>query len=527
MKHFRKLKILLSLFVLSVHADLPCAPRQYEETVVCVCNTTYCDTVTREIPDDGNYIVYTSSKSGKRFSKSYGFTQEQSYTSDNESFDLVLDVQPEKMYQTIEGFGGAVTDSAGINWKSLPPAAQQHLIDSYCSEDGLEYSMIRVPNTSSDFSTRPYAYNEYPINDTKLTNFTLAPEDVLYKVPMIHACMKAAKVDVEVVTASWAPPTWMVIKEQNSGFQYVNEDYYQAYADYQCKFAELYNQQGIKIWGLSAANEPLLPFLLEVKGTQIWTKNKMAKFLKNNLGPTIRNCSVQDIRIMAADDQRYTLVPFFESIVEDDEILKYIDGIAVHYYFDESTPPAILARISKNYPDKFILSTEACVGFKLTDIPKVDLGSWKRAKVYIKDILENLNYNIIGWIDWNMCLNKEGGPTWLKNYVDSPIIVDAQNEEFLKQPTFYAMGHFSKFIPRGSRRIEVSKIIPTEELDVQELQALDQSYYDSVAFLTPTDTIVVVIHNEAANTKSANIRVGQQEFFVKLDAESVTTIEVA
>nr|XP_026488600.1 glucosylceramidase-like [Vanessa tameamea] len=293
------------------------------------------------------------------------------------------------------------------------------------------------------------------------------------------------------------------------------------------RFAELYNQQGIKIWGLSAANEPLLPFLLEVKGTQIWTKNKMAKFLKNNLGPTIRNCSVQDIRIMAVDDQRYTLVPFFESIVEDDEILKYIDGIAVHYYFDESTPPAILARISKNYPDKFILSTEACVGFKSTDIPKVDLGSWKRAKVYIKDILENLNYNIIGWIDWNMCLNKEGGPTWLKNYVDSPIIVDAQNEEFLKQPTFYAMGHFSKFIPRGSRRIEVSKIIPTEELDVQELQALDQSYYDSVAFLTPTDTIVVVIHNEAAKTKSANIRVGQQEFFVKLDAESVTTIEVA
>ncbi|XP_046963951.1 lysosomal acid glucosylceramidase-like [Vanessa cardui] len=528
MKHFRKLKILLSLFVLTVHADLPCAPRQYEESVVCVCNTTYCDTVTREVPDGGNYIMYTSSKSGKRFSKSYGSTQAQSYINDNEHFDMVLDIQPETMYQTIEGFGGAVTDSAGFNWKSLPPAVQQHLINSYCSEDGLEYSMIRVPNGSTDFSTRPYAYNEYPVNDTKLTNFTLAPEDILYKVPMIQACMKVAKLDVEVVTATWAPPRWMSIKEESSGFKYLNEDYYQAYADYQCKFAELYNEQGIRVWGLSAANEPLLPFLYDVKEeTQLWSTKKMSKFLKNNLGPTIRNCSVRDIRILAVDDQRFALPPLFESIAEDEEVLKYIDGIAVHYYFDERTPPAILARISKKYPDRFILSTEACAGFKPTDIPKVDLGSWERAKIYIKDILENLNYNLVAWIDWNMCLNKEGGPTWVKNFVDSPVIVDAPNEEFLKQPTFYAMGHFSKFIPRFSRRVRVSKVFPTEDLDVQDIQALEQSHYDTVAFLTPNDSIVVVIHNEAKETKSAKIRVGQQELFVKLDAESISTIEVA
>ncbi|XP_050353713.1 putative glucosylceramidase 3 [Nymphalis io] len=466
MKLYRKLKVFIALCVLTVHADFPCAPRQYNESVVCVCNATYCDTVSRVVPERGTYIMYTSSKTGKRFSKSFGPMQQK--TCMNENHEMVLEIHPDKKYQTIEGFGGSVTDSAGINWKSLSPAAQKHLINSYCSEDGLEYSMIRVPNSSTDFSTRSYAYNEYPVNDTKLTNFTLAPEDILYKVPMIQACMKAAKVDVDVITATWAPPSWMLVKEQISGLRYLNEDYHQAYADYQCKFAELYNQQGIKIWGLSAANEPLLPFIYELKQeAQIWSTKKMAKFFKNNLGPTIRNCSVKDIRIMAADDQRFTLPTLFDDISKIDGVLDYIDGVAVHFYYDETTHPAILARLSKKHPDKFILSTEACAGYLPTDKLKVDLGSWKRAKTYIKDILENLNYNLVGWIDWNMCLDMKGGPSWVKNYVDSPIIVDAQNQEFLKQPTFYAMGHFSKFVPRNSRRIRALKLIPEQDSDLE------------------------------------------------------------
>lgn len=42
--------------------------------------------------------------------------------------------------------------------------------------------MIRVPIGGSDFSTHAYAYNELPVDDVKLTNFSLSPEDHLYKV---------------------------------------------------------------------------------------------------------------------------------------------------------------------------------------------------------------------------------------------------------------------------------------------------------------------------------------------------------
>lgn len=97
---------------------------------------------------------------------------------------------------------------------------------------------------------------------------------------------------------------------------------------------------------------------------------------------------------------------------------------------------------------------------------------------------QDLNYNVVGWIDWNLCLDATGGPNWAKNFVDSPIIVFPEIDEFIKQPMFYAMGHFSKFIPRGSQRIKVV-----------EHKSIFQSSVDNVAFLTPRNTVTVVLYN--------------------------------
>lgn len=88
---------------------------------------------------------------------------------------------------------------------------------------------------------------------------------------------------------------------------------------------------------------------------------------------------------------------------------------------------------------------------------------------------------MVGWIDWNLCLNEHGGPNWAENYVDSPILVYGNRDEFIKQPMFYAMGHFSKFIPRGSQVVEVS--------------SLSSTTIDNIAVVTPEGNIVVVLHN--------------------------------
>jgi glucosylceramidase len=70
------------------------------------------------------------------------------------------------------------------------------------------------------------------------------------------------------------------------------------------------------------------------------------------------------------------------------------------------------------------------------------LGDWRRGEKYAEDIIENLENWAIGWTDWNLCLNEGGGPSWIGNWVDSPIVVNASADEFYKQPMFYAIGHF-------------------------------------------------------------------------------------
>ena len=57
-------------------------------------------------------------------------------------------------------------------------------------------------------------------------------------------------------------------------------------------------------------------------------------------------------------------------------------------------------------------------------------------------LLQDLNHWVTGWTDWNLALDLEGGPNWVKNFVDSAIIVNASSAQFYKQPTFYALGHF-------------------------------------------------------------------------------------
>ncbi|KOB64974.1 Glucosylceramidase, partial [Operophtera brumata] len=135
---------------------------------------------------------------------------------------------------------------------------------------------------------------------------------------------------------------------------------------------------------------------------------------------------------------------------EDPKSIEYLDGIAIHYY-GNFFPAQILTQLHQRYPNKILLSTEACP--MPWDAERVEIGSWARARKYTTSILQDLNNFVVGWIDWNLCLDPTGGPNWADNFVDAPILVYGDRDEFIKQPMYYAMGHFAKFIQRGSRRI--------------------------------------------------------------------------
>jgi hypothetical protein len=65
---------------------------------------------------------------------------------------------------------------------------------------------------------------------------------------------------------------------------------------------------------------------------------------------------------LASNPARLKRLLIFQLIAEYPEALPFIDGLAVHYYFDRITPPSILNAISRRFPDKIILATEASEG---------------------------------------------------------------------------------------------------------------------------------------------------------------------
>ena len=180
----------------------------------------------------------------------------------------------------------------------------------------------------------------------------------------------------------------------------------------------------------------------------------------------------------------------------------YLDGLAVHWYWDEMVGPEnTMDKAREEMPDKIILTTESCIGDKPWQKAGIVLGSWERGEKYARAFLQDLQHGFNGWIDWNLVLDENGGPNYVDNTVDAPMVVNmtsrrfvnkviwhlkdhvfdiSDTNELLKQPMFYTMGHFSKFVPEGSIRIEVER----SNVNV-----------DTIAFLRPDGTVAIIIFN--------------------------------
>ena len=170
--------------------------------------------------------------------------------------------------------------------------------------------------------------------------------------------------------------------------------------------------------------------------------------------------------------------------------------------------------VNTKYPDKFVLATEACNGF----IPYVDqgpkLGDWNRGERYAFDILNDLNAFAVGWTDWNIALDLSGGPNWAKNVVDAPILIDTEaGDTFYKNPMYYYLGHFSKFIKPGSVRIAV-----------ESTANIISAPMETTAFLTPVGEVIVVVLNRDIAGHEYNIEVEGRGFInVEVPKHSIQT----
>ncbi|XP_014678234.1 PREDICTED: glucosylceramidase-like [Priapulus caudatus] len=333
-----------------------------------------------------------------------------------------------------------------MNILNVTSGVQNNLLQSYFGETGIEYTIGRVPMGGCDFSTRKYTYDDTE-DDFMLSHFSLASEDLEYKIPVIKRALSMSRSPIPLYASPWSAPAWMKTNNDLAGQGSLKGQpggpYYKTWANYFVRFLDEYAANDVHFWGITAQNEPLDGRIKNFSfNAMAFTAEQQRDFIASDLGPALAAGGYGKLKLMILDDQRLMLPQWARVVLSDPEAAKFVSGIAVHWYIDFLVPVSILSDTHKEFPDTFILATEACNGDLPWDIQKVKLGSWKRGENYAHSITEDLNNWAIGWTDWNLALNTNGGPNWAKNFVDSPIIVNAETDEFYKQPTYYAIGHF-------------------------------------------------------------------------------------
>jgi glucosylceramidase len=239
---------------------------------------------------------------------------------------------------------------------------------------------------------------------------------------------------------------------------------------------------------LSIQNEPLFSVRWQ---SLLFDGDSQRVFLGQFLGPQAR-AQFPNMKIIVHDDQRPFLLSMAQKILSTDDSSKpnaaqYVDGFGVHWYAslnDYINEFGHLTDCHNTYPDRFILATEACAGY-LPWEGKPVMGDWSRGELYSYDIIGDLENWASGWVDWNLVLDPQGGPNHVQNFVDSPIIVDVHDKNrFWKQPMFYHMAHFSKFITPGSLRLK-------HDSQYSFLKQLDTTVWKDPS----SDAIIVVLLN--------------------------------
>lgn len=249
-----------------------------------------------------------------------------------------------------------------------------------------------------------------------------------------------------------------------------------------------------------------------------WVPNDLRRWLTQYLKPMLNENGYENVLILGVDDQRAAVTPVcraFEKNWAFDSHLEGLDMIGIHWYLDGLTDANSINTAIQRY-NVPILLTESCegAGLNLSDMKRGPvLGSWKRCQEYVRKLIDNFSHGISGFIDWNMVLNTQGGPNYARNFADAPMIFDVQNQTLYKQPMFYGIAHFSKFLQSDCTRIG------------SNLSFISRINLQALAFSCANHTKAIILHNRSLSTEQIAVidKHGTQINLV-LDASSVNTL---
>ena len=465
--------------------------------------------------------VYETSESGNALKKIDQFSSTEN--------KVLININPEKKFQTITGFGGSFTEASAHLLTKISKVNREKILNAYFSENGANYSLTRTTIASCDFSLKNYTYAKVE-NDLALEHFTIE-DDKADIIPMILDAKAISKEGFNIIASPWSCPPWMKDNKSYVGGKLLPE-FNDTFALYFSKYLEAYKKEGIDIWGVTVINEP------HGNGNNwestLFSPEEMTLFVQNHLGPKLERDGWEDIKVLGYDQNRAGLQEWVDAMYKDEMTSKYFAGTAIHWY--ESTYevfPEALQYAHNKSPNKYLIQTEACVD---SEVPhwQDDAWYWKKEATdwgwdwasekdkylhpkyapvnrYAEDIIGCLNNQVDGWVDWNMVLDRQGGPNWFKNWCVAPVIVDAENDEVYFTPLYYVMAHFSKFMRPGA--IKIGCDVNNKDLKVTAVQ-------------NPDESIALVIFNPTTAKHTIEIQINNQNTVISIDAQTLQTVVI-
>ena len=413
------------------------------------------------------------------------------------SHSTKINIDAANQYQTIDGFGAALTDSsAWLIQYELNTSQRQALMEQLFSTDlGIGMSFLRLPMGASDFALSAYTYDDMPAGQTDptLSNFSIA-HDQTYIIPTLLDA-RALNPQLKIMASPWSPPAWM----KNTGTLWggsLKTEYYDEYAQYFVRFVQDYVAAGVPIYCVTPQNEPLNDTTAMPAATM--QTYQQSAFVGDHLGPAFAAAGL-GTKIIVFDhnwsDWNYPVI-----VLNDAEAGQYAAGAAFHGYAGDVSQQTQFHDV---HPDAEVHFTEITGGDWSPDfadslvwgLQNIIIGSvrnWSRSAIY-----------------WNIALDQNHGPR-IGGCSDCRglVTINTNTGNVTFGPEYYTVAHASKFVRPGAQRIASDSIAGVIE---------------TVAFQNPDGSKVLIAVNPGGSARWFDAVIDSEHFSYRLTGESVAT----
>ncbi len=415
-----------------------------------------------------------------------------------------ITVNPSQTYQTMVGFGGSFTEAGAVSLKTLNATVRKQATDAYFGPTGADYSICRTQIGASDFSAGLYSYDDQA-GDNALNNFSVQ-HDVTSTLIQWEKDALANNPTLKIFGSPWSAPAWMKQMDNGAAQSMDNggtllSSCASAWANYFVKYVQAYKALGVPIWGITIQNEPQAK---QTWPSMIFSKEQERDFMKNYLGPTLKNASLGPsvLNVMFWDHNKDVMVDWANTFYADTAVKNMVWGEAIHWYSGDAFNN--VATVYNNYPGKHILATEQCItGFT----GAIDYAN--TAEKYAHDIFGDIVNGSEGWVDWNMVLNTQGGPNVSSNWCLAGILVNTGAGTIQFTPIYYYMVQFSKYCHTGAVRIGTT--------------ISNGSGLEAMSFKNTDGSMTTIVHNYGNSTISCKLVSGTNQVEFSSTALSVET----